>query len=128
MTIDLHEETLTIATTALPSPRIASPLVRMAGSWLVMRKRPSGWSGARSCDPVVPERPSPYPWEQDGLDHVKNHMPLSGRFQAGAVFSFTAPSDRVDACDLLIVSDVCHDDLTVWRPAAFTCGRRKAEV
>ena len=50
------------------------------------------------------ERPSPYPWEQDGLDHVKNRMPQSDPFRAWATFSFTAPSGRVNECDLLIAT------------------------
>ncbi len=50
------------------------------------------------------ERPSPFPWEQDGLDHVRKLMPQSDPFRAWATFSFTAPSGRVNECDLLIAT------------------------
>ncbi|NIJ14643.1 serine/threonine protein kinase [Saccharomonospora amisosensis] len=48
------------------------------------------------------ERTSPYPWEQDGLDHVKDLMPQAEPYRAWATFSFTAASGRVNECDLLI--------------------------
>lgn len=48
------------------------------------------------------ERPSEYPWEQDGLDHVKRLMPAAEPFRAWATFSFTAASGRIHECDLLI--------------------------
>ncbi|MFC5993095.1 BREX system serine/threonine kinase PglW [Pseudonocardia hispaniensis] len=48
------------------------------------------------------ERPSEYPWEQDGLDHVKRLMPDAEPFRAWALFSFTASSGRINECDLLI--------------------------
>ncbi|MFD5237334.1 BREX system serine/threonine kinase PglW [Streptomyces tendae] len=48
------------------------------------------------------ERPSPYPWEQDALDHVRALMPQAEPFRAWATFSFTAMSGRVNECDLLI--------------------------
>jgi hypothetical protein len=48
------------------------------------------------------ERPSDYPWEQDGLDHVKRLMPAAEPFRAWATFSFTAASGRIHECDLLI--------------------------
>ncbi|ONI70889.1 serine/threonine protein kinase [Actinosynnema sp. ALI-1.44] len=48
------------------------------------------------------ERPSPFPWEQDGLDHVKRLMPQAEPYRAWATFSFTASSGRVNECDLLI--------------------------
>jgi hypothetical protein len=35
------------------------------------------------------ERPSPYPWEQDGLDHVRKLMPNAEPYRAWATFSFT---------------------------------------
>ncbi|WP_308257641.1 BREX system serine/threonine kinase PglW [Pseudonocardia lacus] len=48
------------------------------------------------------ERPSEYPWEQDGLDHVKRLMPNAEPYRAWATFSFTASSGRINECDLLI--------------------------
>lgn len=48
------------------------------------------------------ERPSPYPWEQDGLDHIKRLMPQAEPYRAWATFSFTAASGRINECDLLI--------------------------
>ncbi|MEU5614917.1 BREX system serine/threonine kinase PglW [Streptomyces sparsogenes] len=48
------------------------------------------------------ERPSPYPWEQDALDHIRHLMPAAEPFRAWATFSFTAQSGRVNECDLLI--------------------------
>lgn len=48
------------------------------------------------------ERTSPYPWEQDGLDHVKQLMPQAEPYRAWATFSFTAASGRINECDLLI--------------------------
>src|SRR5689334_6839404 len=48
------------------------------------------------------ERTSPYPWEQDGLDHVKRLMPNAEPYRAWATFSFTAQSGRINECDLLI--------------------------
>lgn len=48
------------------------------------------------------ERPSEYPWEQDGLDHIKRLMPKAEPYRAWATFSFTASSGRINECDLLI--------------------------
>ncbi|CAM2856626.1 BREX system serine/threonine kinase PglW [Saccharomonospora xinjiangensis] len=48
------------------------------------------------------ERTSPYPWEQDGLDHIRRLMPQAEPYRAWATFSFTAASGRVNECDLLI--------------------------
>lgn len=48
------------------------------------------------------ERPSAYPWEQDGLDHVRRMMPKAEPYRAWATFSFTAASGRINECDLLI--------------------------
>ncbi|WP_130797210.1 BREX system serine/threonine kinase PglW [Streptomyces otsuchiensis] len=48
------------------------------------------------------ERPSPYPWEQDALDHVRRLMPAADPYRAWATFSFTARSGRVNECDLLV--------------------------
>lgn len=48
------------------------------------------------------ERPSPYSWEQDALDHVRGLMPQAEPYRAWATFSFTAQSGRVNECDLLI--------------------------
>ena len=49
-------------------------------------------------------RRSPYPWEQDGLDHIQRLMPMNEPFRAWATFSFTARSGRVNECDLFIVT------------------------
>ncbi|GAA4991759.1 BREX system serine/threonine kinase PglW [Pseudonocardia tropica] len=48
------------------------------------------------------ERPSDFPWEQDGLDVVKRLMPQAEPFRAWATFSFTAQSGRIHECDLFI--------------------------
>ncbi|MGK4591686.1 BREX system serine/threonine kinase PglW [Amycolatopsis sp. w19] len=48
------------------------------------------------------ERPSQYPWEQDGLDHIRKLMPRAEPYRAWATFSFTAASSRINECDLLI--------------------------
>jgi serine/threonine protein kinase len=48
------------------------------------------------------ERTSEYPWEQDGLDHIKRLMPNAEPYRAWATFSFTASSGRISECDLLI--------------------------
>ncbi|WP_307826527.1 BREX system serine/threonine kinase PglW [Streptomyces pactum] len=48
------------------------------------------------------ERPSPYAWEQDALDHVRRLMPAAEPYRAWATFSFTAQSGRINECDLLI--------------------------
>jgi serine/threonine protein kinase len=48
------------------------------------------------------ERPSEYPWEQDGLDHIKRLKPDVEPYRAWATFSFTASSGRINECDLLI--------------------------
>ncbi|HEY6798606.1 MAG TPA: hypothetical protein VI248_28345 [Kineosporiaceae bacterium] len=45
---------------------------------------------------------SPYPWEQEGLDHVRARMPQAEPFRAWATFSFTARSGRINECDLFI--------------------------
>ncbi|MFD3910758.1 BREX system serine/threonine kinase PglW [Streptomyces sp. NPDC058603] len=65
-------------------------------------------SGVPKPGPVRPprqwsqERVSPYPWEQDALDHVRQLMPHAEPYRAWATFSFTAQSGRVNECDLLI--------------------------
>ncbi|MDQ7809058.1 BREX system serine/threonine kinase PglW [Amycolatopsis sp. A133] len=48
------------------------------------------------------ERTSPYPWEQDGLDHVRRLMPKAEPYRAWTTFSFTGASGRINECDLLI--------------------------
>ena len=48
------------------------------------------------------ERPSPYSWEQEALDHVRRLMPAAEPYRAWATFSFTAQSGRVNECDLLV--------------------------
>lgn len=48
------------------------------------------------------ERTSPYPWEQEALDHVRRLMPQAEPYRAWATFSFTAMSGRVNECDLLV--------------------------
>jgi serine/threonine protein kinase len=59
-----------------------------------------------SPPPSVPrwfqERPSDYPHEQDGLDHVRRLMPNAEPYRSWATFSFTAASGRINECDLLI--------------------------
>lgn len=50
------------------------------------------------------ERISPYSWEQDALDHVRQLMPHAEPYRAWATFSFTAQSGRVNECDLLIAT------------------------
>ncbi|MGW7002051.1 BREX system serine/threonine kinase PglW [Streptomyces sp. NPDC054933] len=47
-------------------------------------------------------RTSPFPWEQDALDHIKRLMPQTEPYRAWATFSFTASSGRVSECDLFI--------------------------
>lgn len=65
-------------------------------------------SGVPKPGPVRPprqwsqERVSPYPWEQEALDHVRQLMPYAEPYRAWATFSFTAQSGRVNECDLLI--------------------------
>ena len=48
------------------------------------------------------EAPSSYPWEQDGLDHIRRLMPKAEPYRAWATFSFTAASGRINECDLLV--------------------------
>lgn len=48
------------------------------------------------------ERPSEYPWEQQGLDHIREQMPNVEPYRAWATFSFTGNSGRVNECDLFI--------------------------
>ncbi|WP_441247344.1 BREX system serine/threonine kinase PglW [Kitasatospora sp. McL0602] len=69
-----------------------------------------GTAGARVPKPAPPrkqrwfqERPSPFPHEQDALDHIKALMPQTEPFRAWATFSFTASSGRVNECDLLVL-------------------------
>ncbi|MEV8326042.1 BREX system serine/threonine kinase PglW [Kitasatospora sp. NPDC056731] len=69
-----------------------------------------GNSGARRPMPAPPrvqrwfqERPSPFPHEQEALDHVKALMPQAEPFRSWATFSFTASSGRVNECDLFIL-------------------------
>ncbi|MFI0739153.1 BREX system serine/threonine kinase PglW [Streptomyces sp. NPDC021100] len=47
-------------------------------------------------------RPSPFPWEQAALDHIKQRMPATAPHYAWATFSFTAMSGRINECDLFI--------------------------
>ncbi|WP_306332891.1 BREX system serine/threonine kinase PglW [Streptomyces sp. KL118A] len=47
-------------------------------------------------------RPSPFPWEQAALDHIKQRMPVTAPHYAWATFSFTAMSGRINECDLFI--------------------------
>ncbi|MGH3622546.1 MAG: NERD domain-containing protein, partial [Sciscionella sp.] len=67
----------------------------------------SSTSGEPTPVPTPPlrwfqERPSEFPWEQDGLDHIRTLMPDAEPYRAWATFSFTAASSRVNECDLLI--------------------------
>ncbi|WP_272498149.1 BREX system serine/threonine kinase PglW [Actinomadura terrae] len=50
------------------------------------------------------ERVSDFPWEQDGLDHIKGLMPDVEPYRAWPLFSFVAPSGRVHECDLFIAT------------------------
>ncbi|MEV3920804.1 BREX system serine/threonine kinase PglW [Actinomadura coerulea] len=50
------------------------------------------------------ERQSDFPWEQEGLDHVKALMPNVEPYRSWALFSFVAPSGRVHECDLLVTA------------------------
>ncbi|GAA4227842.1 BREX system serine/threonine kinase PglW [Actinomadura meridiana] len=50
------------------------------------------------------ERQSDFPWEQEGLDHVKGLMPDVEPYRAWALFSFVAPSGRVHECDLFVAT------------------------
>ena len=46
--------------------------------------------------------PSPYEWEQGGLDHIRGLMPDLPPYRTVALFTFTAFSGRVNECDLFI--------------------------
>ncbi|MFJ1709527.1 BREX system serine/threonine kinase PglW [Kitasatospora sp. NPDC088346] len=66
-------------------------------------------SGGASAKPTPPKvqrwhqtRTSPFPWEQDALDHIKRLMPQAEPYRAWATFSFSASSGRVNECDLFI--------------------------
>lgn len=48
------------------------------------------------------DRPSPYAWEQEALDHVRRLLPAAEPYRAWATFSFTAHSGRINECDLLV--------------------------
>lgn len=48
------------------------------------------------------DQSSPYPWEQEGLDHIRRLMPDAEPYRAWATFSFTAASGRINECDLFI--------------------------
>ena len=50
------------------------------------------------------DQQSPYPWEQEGLDHVRRLMPDTEPFRAWATFSFTAASGRINECDLFVAA------------------------
>ncbi|MEU5697189.1 protein kinase [Actinosynnema sp. NPDC020468] len=50
------------------------------------------------------EEVSPYPWEQDALDHVRRSVTGSWPHRAWATFTFTAPTGRVNECDLLFAA------------------------
>ncbi|RJQ78831.1 BREX system serine/threonine kinase PglW [Pseudonocardiaceae bacterium YIM PH 21723] len=50
------------------------------------------------------DSPSPFPWEQDGLDHVRRLMPPAEPYRAWATFQFAENSGRVWECDLLIAT------------------------
>ncbi|MFC4035535.1 BREX system serine/threonine kinase PglW [Streptomyces polygonati] len=66
------------------------------------RPAPKPGPPRRPQDQWNQERPSPYPWEQDALDHVRGLMPTAEPYRAWATFSFTAQSGRINECDLLI--------------------------
>lgn len=46
--------------------------------------------------------PSPYLWEQEGLDYIRGLMPEQPPYRAVALFTFTAFSGRISECDLFI--------------------------
>ncbi|WP_030506725.1 BREX system serine/threonine kinase PglW [Microbispora rosea] len=48
------------------------------------------------------EFPSPFPWEQEGLDHVRSLMPDVEPYRAWATFTFSTPDGRSPECDLLV--------------------------
>ncbi|MFD4919823.1 BREX system serine/threonine kinase PglW [Streptomyces goshikiensis] len=48
------------------------------------------------------DRPSPYAWEQEALDHVRRLLPAAEPYRAWATFAFTAHSGRINECDLLV--------------------------
>jgi serine/threonine protein kinase len=47
---------------------------------------------------------SQFAWEQEGLDHIKDRLPLSAPYQAWATFTVTAESGRVNEMDLLVIT------------------------
>ncbi|MFD5590716.1 BREX system serine/threonine kinase PglW [Streptomyces griseorubiginosus] len=47
-------------------------------------------------------RRSGFPWEQEGLEHVRQLMPTAEPYRAWATFRFTGVTGRVNECDLLI--------------------------
>lgn len=47
-------------------------------------------------------RRSGFPWEQEGLDHLRGLMPKTDPYRAWATFQFTAASGRINECDVLI--------------------------
>lgn len=49
-------------------------------------------------------RQSPFPWEQDALDHLRRRMPDTAPHYAWATFSFTAMSGRINECDLFVAT------------------------
>jgi serine/threonine protein kinase len=70
----------------------------------------SSTPGGRGPKPSPPrvqrwfqERPSPFPHEQEALDHIRALMPQAEPYRAWATFSFSANSGRVNECDLLIL-------------------------
>jgi serine/threonine protein kinase len=48
------------------------------------------------------ERRSEYPWEQDGLDHVRRLLPDAEPYRAWATFSFMSTRGHLHECDLLV--------------------------
>jgi serine/threonine protein kinase len=62
-----------------------------------------GQEVAHVVDLVWHGEPSKFPWEQEGLNHIKNHLDsLSIPYYARQCFSFTASNGAVRECDLLI--------------------------
>ncbi|WP_327187913.1 BREX system serine/threonine kinase PglW [Streptomyces sp. NBC_01334] len=47
-------------------------------------------------------RRSGFRWEQEGLEHVRQLMPMAEPYRAWATFQFTGVTGRVNECDLLI--------------------------
>ena len=47
---------------------------------------------------------SDFPWEEDALRHIRNHMPSAEPYRAWQTFTFTAQSGHVREVDLFIAT------------------------